>query len=279
MLHSYQKRRKDHTMKHTLHLLSMIFLLLSGMISAKEHHTEKLPDGYIAKASLPDSVVIVPPAPMPNSPRQKLDDTIAQKAITLNKTPRFALAAQDATMHFPKAPNNFACAMGKMLSKEKTPHLLHLLKRAGVDAGYATRKAKHTYNRIRPFVLNNAPVCTPQWQEELRHNGSYPSGHTSIGWAWALILSELVPQKADSILARGAAYGESRIVCNVHWYSDVLAGRMMGAAAVALMHHNPEFIADMKAAKEELAHAPSPDVAMCKKEKEALSYTLYGDQR
>ena len=239
----------------------------------------KLPDGYIAKASLPDSVVIVPPASLPGSARQTLDDAIAQKAVALNKTPRFALAAQDATMHFPEAPNNFACAMGKLVSKAKTPRLYHLLKRSGVDAGYATRKAKHNYNRISPFVLNNAPACTPQRQEEIRHNGSYPSGHTAIGWAWALILSELVPQRADAILARGAAYGESRIVCNVHWYSDVLAGRMMGAAAVSLMHHNPEFIADMKAAKEELAHAPAPDAAMCKKEAEALSYTLYGDQR
>ena len=263
-------------MKHTLQILgTTLLLLLNGTLNANDHHTDKLPDGYITKAALPDSVVVVPPAPLPGSPRQKLDDAIAQKAVALNKTPRFALAAQDATMHFPEAPENFACAMGKMVSKAKTPRLYHLLKRAGVDAGYATRKAKHAYNRMRPFTLNNAPVCTPKWQEELRHNGSYPSGHTSIGWAWALILSELVPQRADAILARGVAYGESRIICNVHWYSDVLAGRMMGAAAVALMHDNPEFITDMKAARAELSTAPAPDKKMCEKEAEALSFKLY----
>jgi len=255
-------------------LATMIIGLLSSSLAADNHTKEKLPDGYIKKEALPDSVTIVPPAPLPNSPRQTLDDAIAKKAIALNTTPRFALAAADANLHFPEAPNSFACAMGKVLSQEKTPRLLHLLKRAGVDAGYATRKAKHTYNRLRPFTLNNAPVCTPQWQEELRHNGSYPSGHTSLGWAWALILSELLPKKADAILARGVAYGESRIVCNVHWYSDVLAGRMMGASAVALMHNNPEFAADMNAARKELLHAPAPDVKMCQKEKEALSYQL-----
>jgi len=252
-------------------LFIALSLTLSTGLHANKKEIEKLPDGYIKKEALPDSVRIVPKAPEPGSARQKLDDAIAEAALKLNTTPRFALAAKDATMHFPEAPNSFACAMGKLVSKEKTPRLYHLLKRSGVDAGYATRKAKHTYNRMRPFTLNNAPICTPQWQEELRHNGSYPSGHTSLGWAWALILAELVPERADAILARGRAYGESRIICNVHWYSDVLAGRMMGASAVALMHNNPEFIADMKAAKEELAKSPAPDAKMCEKEAEILS--------
>jgi acid phosphatase (class A) len=256
-------------------ILNIIFIISSSALFAQEKHMEKLPEGYIQKEILPDSIAIVPKIPAPGSPRQKLDDAIAAAAIKLNKTARFTLAAQDATMHFPEAPNNFACAMGKMVSKEKTPRLYHLLKRSGVDAGYATHKAKHAYKRIRPFILNNAPICTPQWEEELRHNGSYPSGHTSLGWAWALIFSELVPEKADAILSRGVAYGQSRIICNVHWYSDVVAGRLMGASAFALMHNNPEFIADMKAAKAELAAAPTPNKKMCQEEANALSIKLY----
>ncbi len=255
-------------------IFSLAFMTLASSLFAHKKAIEKLPEGYIKKEILPNSVTIVPEAPLPGSPRQKLDDAIAEAAIKLNKTARFTLAAEDATMHFPEAPNNFACAMGKMVSKEKTPRLYHLLKRSGVDAGYATRKAKHTYNRMRPFTLNNAPICTPQWEEELRHNGSYPSGHTSLGWAWALILSELLPERANAILARGIAYGESRIICNVHWYSDVIAGRMMGASAVALMHNNPEFIADMKASKTELDAAPAPDKKICQEEAAALSVKL-----
>jgi len=40
------------------------------------------------------------------------------------------------------------------------------------------------------------------------------------------------------------------------------------------MHDNPEFIADMKAAKAELASAPAPDAKMCQEETEALSFKL-----
>jgi acid phosphatase (class A) len=246
----------------SLSLLSLVPELYAQEINL----AAKLPDGYIKKEALPNSVIIVPKAPAPSSPRQKLDDAISQAALKLSKTARFSLATKDASMRFPDAPNSFACAMGKLISKEKTPHLYHLLIRAGVDAGFTTYKAKYTYNRLRPFTINNASTCTPQQEEKLRHNGSYPSGHASRGWVWALIFSELLPQRADAILARGRAYGESRIICNVHWYSDIVAGKLMGASAFAMMHANPEFIVDMKAAKAELFAAPAPDEKMCRKE-------------
>jgi acid phosphatase (class A) len=88
-------------------------------------------------------------------------------------------------------------------------------------------------------------------------------------------LAELAPDKADTILARGLAFGESRIICNVHWNSDVVAGRIMGAAAVARMHNSQEFIADMKAARAELAAAPAPKSQVCQKEASALAIKLY----
>ena len=57
----------------------------------------------------------------------------------------------------------------------------------------------------------------------------------------------------DAILARGRAFGESRMVCNVHWQSEVIAGRFMGAATVARLHADPGFTADLAAAKAEAA--------------------------
>jgi len=70
----------------------------------------------------------------------------------------------------------------------------------------------------------------------LEKDGSYPSGHSAVGWAWALILSEISPAQTDAILARGRVFGESRNVCNVHWHSDVVQGRSMGASTVARLH-------------------------------------------
>ena len=55
-------------------------------------------------------------------------------------------------------------------------------------------------------------------------------------------------------MSRGRAYGESRLVCNVHWRSDVQNGLVMGAATVARLHADAEFRHDLEAANAELAN-------------------------
>ena len=85
------------------------------------------------------------------------------------------------------------------------------------------------------------PLAVPEARAFLEKDPSYPSGHTALGWGFALILSEIAPDRANEILARGRAFGESRIVCNHHWYSDVVWGRFMGAATVARLHADPTF--------------------------------------
>lgn len=54
------------------------------------------------------------------------------------------------------------------------------------------------------------PTLYPADEPALRKNGSYPSGHTLLGWSSALLLTEINPDRADTILARGLMYGESR---------------------------------------------------------------------
>ncbi len=232
---------------------------------------EALPDGYLAIEALPDSLALIPVVPTYGSARQNLDNATAAAAISLQGTARFDLARRDADLTFPGAPSVFACALGANINEEETPRLVNMLERVMVDSGLSTYPAKIDYQRPRPFMVNGAPMCTPDEEEALRGDGSYPSGHTAVGWAWALVLAELAPERAEDILVRGLAYGESRVVCNVHWRSDVVAGRTYGAAAVARMHSSPEFIDDMTAAKAEIMAASPPDQATCSAEAAALA--------
>jgi acid phosphatase (class A) len=84
---------------------------------------------------------------------------------------------------------------------------------------------------------------------------SYPSGHASIGWAWALTLAQLDPERANAIFQRGLAFGQGRVVCGVHWKSDVDSGRIIGAATVARLQTDPVFLAQIEEARRELAAA------------------------
>jgi acid phosphatase (class A) len=148
----------------------------------------------------------------------------------------------------------FSCALNAPITEEDTPHLYLLLRRPLTDVGISTYAAKNHYNRTRPFVWNKEPICTPDEKAWLEKDGSYPSGHTAVGWGWALILSEISPEQTDAILARGQVFGESRNVCNAHWHSDVIQRRLIAAGTVvARLHADPAFRADLEAAKAELA--------------------------
>ena len=230
--------------------------------------------GYLASGTYPDSLALLPPPPAEGSASLALDEAVSQAALSLQGSPRWALAIEDANLEFPQAAGTFSCALNVPITEQETPHLYMLLRRTVADAGLSTYTAKNQYQRKRPFVVNKQPVCTPEIESELKTDGSYPSGHTAIGWAWALILTELAPDRADAILARGRAFGQSRVICNAHWQSDVIEGRFMGAAAVARLHGDPVFLAQIEKAKTELAsinakgHKPIRD---CKFEVEAMA--------
>ncbi len=209
-------------------------------------------EGYLAAEDLPDSLALLPPPPEEDSAAFAWDEEVSRSSFSLRGTQRWDQAIQDADLSFPKAAAAFSGVLGFPISEAKSPHLYLLLRRVLTDAGLSTYAAKNHYVRPRPFMVNNQPTCTPDDEEALREDGSYPSGHTAIGWAWALVLSEIVPEKTDAILARGREFGQNRVVCNVHWQSDVNEGRTMGAATVARLHADAGFLADLDAAKTEV---------------------------
>ena len=232
--------------------------------------------GYLTKEEQLDSKEFVLPSPDKDSTRQAMDTAWADNLETLRGSDRWNLAKSDADLAFPAAARTFSCALGIPVTEQDTPTLYMLLRRTLTDIGLAPYSAKNAYQRERPFMVRGEAVCTPEDEEALRKDGSYPSGHTAIGWGWALILSELVPERAEVILARGRSFGESRNVCNAHWYTDVVAGRLVGAAAVARLHTDDEFLAAMDSASKEIERALAAGLKPkidCEAEAEVLSAT------
>lgn len=209
--------------------------------------------GYLAMDALPDSLALLPPPPAAGSAAEARDQEANRAALALHGGPRWDLSMQDADLSFPNAPVAFSCALGAPITEADTPRLYGLMRRTLSDLGRAPYGTKNKYRRTRPFVVNEKPQCSPAFDAVLRKDGSYPSGHASIGWGWGLILAEIAPDRADALVARGRAFAESRAVCNVHWRSDVEEGATVGSAVVARLHASPEFRADVEAARAELA--------------------------
>ncbi len=245
--------------------------------TTEEQHTSAVisevgrdsPAGYLAVNAVPNSLSLLPPPPIAGSAAFALDEDVSRKSLALRGTLRGALATEDADLAFPHAAGTFSCALNVSITEQDTPRLYKLLERSLVDAFHSTNAAKNHYLRVRPYLVNEVPPCAP-----IGSIGSYPSGHASAGWAWALILGEIAPDRIDAILARGRAFGQSRLICNAHWQSDIDEGRFMGASTVAGLHADPDFRSDMESAKAEVATArvkglkPQRD---CKAEAEAMA--------
>lgn len=231
--------------------------------------------GYLASAERPRSESFLPPAPAAGSATHAADTAAARAAFALRGSPRWQLAAADAQLDFPALLTPFSCALGFVPSEAETPHLAMLLRRAMLDAALATSGAKQRHARERPFVALKEASCTPGEEKMLARDGSYPSGHAAAGWTAALLLAELAPPaRREAILARGLAYGQSRVACGVHWPSDVEAGRVVGAATLSALRNKPVFTAQAELARAEIAAQlaqPSAPPAHCAAEAAALA--------
>lgn len=162
--------------------------------------------------------------------------------------------------------------MGIKIDKEQTPRLYAMMQKMLSDFGLSTYGVKNKYNRIRPFVVHNEATCRADQEAILRGDGSYPSGHTAAGWGWALVFAQINPERSNELFTRGIAFGQSRVICDAHWQSDVDAGRIMGAATVSRLQTNATFLADLKAAKLEVKAAKARRAApACAAETTALS--------
>ncbi|EKT65058.1 acid phosphatase [Providencia burhodogranariea] len=275
-------------MKKTHHLLYLIAplagLLCSNLAMASDTGPDvtdphfKLEPGYLEPASLPVHVALLGAPPKPESAAFQRDEEARLAALALRGTTREKLAATDAELTFPAPAKAFSCAFGTDINEKNTPHLYSMMQHVLTDAGGSTYAGKNAYNRTRPFVQHNEGTCRKDMEPVLRQDGSWPSGHSAAGWAWGLVLSEVHPQRATELLARGLAFGQSRVVCDAHWQSDVDAGRIMGAATVAVLHDNPAFQADLAAAKREVqaaVKAGSKPTEDCAAERTALSLSLH----
>ncbi len=229
--------------------------------------------GYLKPEQRPDHTVYLPAPPAPESVLGAADMAVYRATRALEGSARWQLAAHDADIAQRDLFRDFKCSLGVDLGAAQAPAVTRLLTRASADLFPLIGASKDYYKRPRPYLVENLPLCVVP-SEELTRGGSYPSGHSAAGWLYALLLAETAPDHAAAILGRGRAYGESRVVCGVHYLSDVEGGRTLATALVAALNGGAEFAADLTAARKEIgalrANAARADAAACTNEASEL---------
>lgn len=221
-----------------------------------------------------DLSALLPPPPPPGSGPDMADRQIFAATRALRDSPRWRMATEDADLAFPAVLHDFSCAAGFTLDANALPHMVAALEALRAVTKPAVKAQKELYGRPRPFEGNTLPVCTPS--KNLGY--AYPSGHTVAGWTTALLLGRLMPEREDAFMQRARVFGESRVICGVHWASDVWAGYMDGSLLFERFENAPGQKALLAEARNELAeaarHATPPDAARCALEAEAAHHSV-----
>jgi acid phosphatase (class A) len=210
--------------------------------------------GYLAGQEV-DFHTVLPGPPPVDSLWDRADQGLVEAFQAVDDA-RWQVADLDANALYPR----FAEAFGHPIDKKTSPVLVALLDRALTDVDATAAAAKDHFHRPRPFQrLQLQRVCdksSPPKPEAHPTNGtSYPSGHSTHGWTVAMILARVAPDRTEALMARAQEYEESRLVCGMHFPSDVEAGHEVAIAVVAHLDAANEFQADLnKARKEHTAH-------------------------
>ena len=222
-------------------MLATIFVVC-GTMTVFAGQDEKNGHAYFTQAELPNMVNFLPPPPEFESARFAADENQYLWGIRQRQDEdRKAMAIRDADYGMQTIIQEFCPILGLEITKEGTPELYTLLQDVGATCDSISNRAKEEYMRTRPFVYYDQPTLVPEQEESHRTNGSYPSGHTVLGWTMALLLSDINPAVADQLLARGYEYGQSRVIAGYHWQSDVDAGRLGGSVLYAKLQGNERF--------------------------------------
>ena len=229
--------------------MAAVAMMTATNLSAQE---EEAVNAYFTTDEMPDMMVFLPGPPDSTSMAFMYDVARYYWGKEMRNDPeRAAQATRDAVYGLETILTEFEEAFGMKISKEDTPEIYKVLLEGTATCDSICTKAKREYMRRRPFMVFNESTLYPEDEPALRKNGSFPSGHTLLGWSSALLMMEINPDRATEILTRGYRYGENRLVVGAHWQSDTDAARLAASAAYARLHTSERFLEQMKKAREE----------------------------
>lgn len=204
--------------------------------------------GGMAQAATPeiDASRLLPPPPMAGSDAAKAEIAELHAIAASSSADLLEKARRDDGG---EKPDMFNAALG--FDVTALPLTAKLLSEVTKQEALASKAAKSYFHRDRPWIVDaSIKTCVPVKPGPAAT--SYPSGHTSLGFAMGVVLASVVPEKSQAILARASEFGEHRLVCGMHFRSDIVAGQEFGTALALTLMQKLEFQAQMDASRAEL---------------------------
>lgn len=228
-------------------MMAAAFVIAAFDVNAQEDVTP-----YYELDQLPRLIEIMPAPPAFDSP-EFANDVVRYGWGKQQRrdAERVALAIADAEWHdHAKLFLQWKDAFGLEINETDTPEIWKLMETSMATTDPMRKEPKAFYQRERPFERFDDSMPSHE-EDELRGEGSYPSGHSLRGWGISLLLAQIAPERANEIFKRGWDYCNSRVILGAHWQSDVDASRTAASIGFCALQTNEDFLAQMKKAQAE----------------------------
>lgn len=227
-------------------------LLVCGTITAQAAQDEKNGTPFFTSDELPNIANFLPAPPEFESAQFVYDQTqhLWGKLQRLDEE-RNQMAVNDAIYGMQTMIDIYGSYFGLDITKEDTPEIYKLLQDVCCTCDSVTVKAKKHHMRLRPYVYYKEGTLVPEKEEKHAGEGSWPSGHTALGWTAALLLIDINPAATDEIMARAYQHGQSRVIAGYHWQTDVDAARIAASLLYIKLQGNERFQEQMAKARQE----------------------------
>ena len=224
----------------------------AGLTPAAERPAKPPKTANFVDAAKLDLRSLLPPPPAAASAKTQAE--LAEiHAFEKTRTPEREKIAQDD-----QTETVFAVIRGDLgpdFNEAKLPVAGAFFKKVLADEGVVTDPAKEAWARPRPAIADpTVKLCVKP-----STSGSYPSGHSTVAYLSAIVLSEMLPERRETIFDDAARFTESRIICGVHYRSDTEASKTVAALMAAQIRSNPAFQKEFAAAKAEVRQVMAAD--------------------
>lgn len=210
-----------------------------------------LAQAYITTNRL-DGISVLAPPPARGS-AEEVADLASVRAVFNGRTePEKARAMKDSGLAF----SLFQPAVGATFDFDKLPKTKALLEKVKKDIGTVIDAPKNHFKRLRPYQIDDHLVLG-----DPEPSFSYPSGHSTRGTVYSLVIAELFPQRKEPILEIGRDIGWDRVLIGKHFPTDIYAGRVLGIAIVRELHSSTLFQHDLEQAMAEIRDAEKSGVS------------------
>jgi acid phosphatase (class A) len=196
-----------------------------------------------------DSISLLPPPPGRGSAEEAAELATVRAVFNGRTEAEKTRAMQDSGLAF----SLFQPPIGPAFDLKKLPKTQALLEKVKKDIGTVIDAPKNYYKRLRPYQIDDQLVLGKP-----EPSFGYPSGHSTRGTVYSLVIAELFPDKKDAILAIGRDIGWDRVLMGKHFPTDIYGGRVLGYAIVRQLHSSTMFQHDLEQAMAEIRDAEHP---------------------